>query len=59
LVRASNTAPYLTIRFEAETKERLLELKNIFADQLEKFPEVMDKLDRNNVASRTGRLGWI
>ena len=59
LVRASNTSPYLTIRFEADTKERLLELKNIFADQLEKFPEIMDKIDRQNVASHTGRLGWV
>lgn len=59
LVRASNTSPYLTLRFEADTEKRLLELKNIFADQLEKFPEIKDRLDRNNVMSHTGKLGWV
>ncbi|MBI2356081.1 MAG: phosphomannomutase/phosphoglucomutase [Candidatus Doudnabacteria bacterium] len=59
LVRASNTSPYLTIRVEAEKEQEVLKIKNILADELEKFPEVADKLDRFNVASLTGKLGWL
>lgn len=59
LVRCSNTSPYLTVRMEADTQERLLEIKSIVADELEKYPEIGDKLDRTNVTSRTGRLGWV
>ncbi|MBU0569520.1 phosphomannomutase/phosphoglucomutase, partial [Patescibacteria group bacterium] len=59
LVRASNTSPYLTIRVEAETDEELIKIKNIVADQLEKYPEIEDKLDRKNVTSHTGKLGWV
>ena len=36
LVRASNTGPNITVRFEANTKERLEEIKNEFIEQLEK-----------------------
>lgn len=59
LVRASNTSPYLTIRVEADTEKEVLEIKNILADELEKYPEVTDKLNRKEVTSRTGRLGWV
>lgn len=37
LVRASNTGPNLTLRFEAVTKERLEELKNIYLAIVEKL----------------------
>lgn len=40
LVRASNTEPSLTTRFEAETPERLEELKTILRDALKQFPAV-------------------
>ncbi|MFA6525166.1 MAG: phosphomannomutase/phosphoglucomutase [Patescibacteria group bacterium] len=59
IVRASNTSPYLTVRFEADTRERVLEMKNVVADFLEQFPEIEDKLDRKEVMSLTGRLGWV
>lgn len=35
LIRASNTGPYLTTRFEAKTKERLQELQNEFHQVIE------------------------
>ncbi|OHA48344.1 MAG: hypothetical protein A2991_03150 [Candidatus Terrybacteria bacterium RIFCSPLOWO2_01_FULL_58_14] len=59
LVRASNTSAYLTVRAEADTEERLLEIKNVFADVLERFPQVADRLNRKAIASFTGRLGWV
>lgn len=59
LVRASNTSPYLTIRLEADTEARLLEMKNILADQLEQHEAITDKLNRASVATKTGRLGWV
>ena len=40
LVRASNTEPSLTTRFEADTPERLEELKTILRDALLQFPHV-------------------
>ena len=40
LVRASNTSPVLTLRFEANSEERLAEIKKIFRERLEKFPEL-------------------
>lgn len=58
LIRASNTAPYLTIRVEGETKDEVLKIKNILADELEQFPEVQETLDREHVVSFTSRLGW-
>ena len=43
LLRASNTSPVLVLRFEAETKEALEEVKNIFYQNLKKvYPEVRD-----------------
>ena len=59
LVRASNTSPYLTLRFEGQTEEEVVAVKNILADELEKFPEVTDKLNRSHVAVLEGKLGWI
>jgi phosphomannomutase/phosphoglucomutase len=59
LVRVSNTAPYLTVRVEAETEAETLRIKNVLADELEKFPEIGDRLNRSEVASLTGKLGWV
>ena len=59
LVRASNTSPYLTIRVEADTEAEVISIKNLLTDQLEKYPEVGDKLDRKNVTAHTGKLGWV
>ena len=39
-VRASNTSPNLTLRFEADTPERLAEIQKIMADQISFHPEV-------------------
>lgn len=59
LVRASNTGPLLSIRIEGVSEKELLGIKNILADELEKYPEIEDRLDRKNIASHTGRLGWV
>jgi len=40
LARASNTSPYLSIRFEAESEKKLKEIMKIMADELKKYPEV-------------------
>ncbi len=40
LIRASNTEPSLTTRFEAETPERLIAIQGILRDALAQFPEV-------------------
>lgn len=37
LVRASNTGPNLTLRFEAKTKERLIEIQNEFESKLKEI----------------------
>ncbi|MBU1954235.1 phosphomannomutase/phosphoglucomutase, partial [Patescibacteria group bacterium] len=39
-VRCSNTSPNLTLRFEAQTKEKLEEIKKIMADEMKKYPQV-------------------
>ena len=59
LVRASNTSPYLTVRVEAESEAEVLKIKNILANELEKFPEVGDRLNRASPFTLTGRLGWV
>ncbi|MGB9707029.1 MAG: phosphomannomutase/phosphoglucomutase [Microgenomates group bacterium] len=59
LVRASNTSPYLTLRFEGPSEEKVLKAKNVFADVLEKFPQIGDRLSRTQVASPTGKLGYV
>jgi phosphomannomutase/phosphoglucomutase len=38
LVRASNTNPYLTLRFEARTREELEEMKRIVFEALARYP---------------------
>lgn len=40
LVRASNTTPTLTLRFEAKTHEELEKLQNIFKKKLDRFDSV-------------------
>jgi phosphomannomutase/phosphoglucomutase len=40
LVRASNTNPYLTLRFEAPTLEQLAEMKRVIYGALARFPSV-------------------
>jgi phosphomannomutase/phosphoglucomutase len=42
LVRAKNTGPYLSLRFEADTKEKVLEMVRVVAKELEKFTEIDD-----------------
>lgn len=37
LVRASNTGPNLTIRFEAKTSERLIEIEKEFKDKIDEY----------------------
>ena len=59
LIRASNTSPYLTARMEGVSEEEVLKVKNILADELEKFPEIGDKLNRQKVAVLEGKLGWV
>lgn len=39
-VRASNTSPNLTLRFEADTEEKLAEIQRIMVGELKKYPEV-------------------
>ncbi len=59
LCRPSNTSPYLTVRVEADTKEEVLKIKKIMQEQFDKYPEIGDKLDLENVTSHTGKLGWV
>lgn len=39
-VRASNTTPCLTLRFEASTKQKLEKIKKIFAEKMDKYKEI-------------------
>lgn len=39
-VRCSNTSPNLTLRFEAQTQERLNQIQKIMAEKLQQYPEV-------------------
>jgi len=39
-IRCSNTSPNLTLRFEAETKEKLREIQAIMVQELKKYPEI-------------------
>ena len=59
LIRASNTSPYLTLRFESVSPKKVIEMKNVVADILERYPEVRDRLDRENVYSLKGKLGYV
>lgn len=40
LVRASNTNPYLTLRFEAHTDYELEQMKRVIYDALRRYPFV-------------------
>jgi phosphoglucosamine mutase len=40
LIRKSNTSPKIIVRFEAETEERLSEIKSLIFDKLSEHPEV-------------------
>lgn len=40
LVRASNTQPAVTLRFEAYTREQIAEYMRIFKAQLDKYPQI-------------------
>ena len=40
LVRASNTNPYLTLRFEAKTEQEIADMKRVIYDELRRFPFV-------------------
>ena len=59
LIRSSNTSPYLSFRAEANTDDEVIKIKNIMQDEFDKYSEIGDKLDRKNVTSHTGKLGWI
>ncbi len=59
LVRVSNTAPYLSVRVEGQSEEEVLKIKNILADELERYEAIGDRLNRSAVATLTGRLGWV
>lgn len=59
LVRASNTSPYLTVKMEGIDEKEALAVKNILADELEKYPEIGEQLDRTVVARLGGKLGWV
>ncbi|MFA5820954.1 MAG: phosphomannomutase, partial [Candidatus Gracilibacteria bacterium] len=39
-VRASNTTPNLTLRFEADTRQKLADIQSIMVEELKKHPEV-------------------
>lgn len=39
-VRASNTSPNLTLRFEALTPEKLAEIQKIMVEEMRKYPEI-------------------
>ncbi len=59
LIRASNTSPYITVRVEGIDEAEVLKIKNIFADLLDPFSEIEDKLNRSIVADPNGRLGFV
>jgi len=40
LVRASNTQPAVTLRFEAYTREQIVKYMKIFKEQLDNYPEI-------------------
>ena len=59
LVRVSNTSPYISLRVEGADEEEVIRIKNILADELEKYPEITDRLNRSKAATLTGKLGWV
>jgi phosphomannomutase/phosphoglucomutase len=42
LVRASNTGPALTLRFEADTEKALERIKTVFREQLARVDDSLD-----------------
>ncbi len=40
LVRASNTQPAVTLRFEAYTRQQILQYMTVFAAQLQRYPQI-------------------
>jgi phosphomannomutase/phosphoglucomutase len=48
LVRASNTQPAVTLRFEAYTAEQLVSYMKLFKEQLDHHPELTRRNSRNN-----------
>ena len=40
LVRASNTQPAVTLRFEAYTRQQILQYMRVFAAQLQRYPQI-------------------
>ena len=40
LVRASNTQPAVTLRFEAYTREQIVQYMRIFKAQLDNYPQI-------------------
>ena len=40
LVRASNTQPAVTLRFEAYTREQIVEYMRVFEEQLKQYPQI-------------------
>ncbi len=42
LVRAKNTGPFLSLRFEADTRDKVLEMIGVVAKELGKYPEISD-----------------
>ena len=40
LVRASNTNPYLTLRFEAKSEQEIADMKRVIYDALRRYPFV-------------------
>lgn len=59
VIRASNTSPYITVRVEGISEDEVLQVKNILADELEKHPEIQDRLNRKKVAVLEGKLAWV
>lgn len=55
-VRCSNTSPNLTLRFEAPTKERLLEIQEIMVEELKKYPEIDLNWYRSGQSTQTEGL---
>ena len=46
LIRASNTTPKLVLRFEADTVEEMVDIKNLFLSELSRIcPDIVINLD--------------
>jgi phosphomannomutase/phosphoglucomutase len=47
LVRASSNLPELVLIFEADTRERMLEIRGVFRDVLRKYPEISSEWEND------------